>query len=174
MALLDKKYTPLLNLSFTSKTIEKCIAEQLVGSHWQQWPEWDNAVSIQKSQYWDCHLKVESHILQNFEDGNVSCLVLPDIMATCDTVNHKILLQRLQTRYGIKGIALKWLESYPTECQQCVMIDRELSEPALLKQGIPQGSILGSILFSSYTTPLGNICHNHGIPCMMYAENQQL
>ena len=69
---------------------------------------------------------------------------------------------------------LKWLESYLTEWQQCVMINGEQSEPALLKQGTPQGSVLGQILFTSYTAPLGNICHNHGIPYMMYADDQQL
>ena len=55
-----------------------------------------------------------------------------------------------------------------------MIIDGELSEPALLKQGVPKGSVLGSILFAFYTAPLGNICHNHGIPYMMYADDQQL
>ena len=109
-----------------------------------------------------------------FEDGNVTCLVLLDLSAAFDTVNHKILLQRLQHRYGIKGVVLKWLESYLTEYQQCVIIDGELSEPALLKQGVPQGSILNPILFTLYTAPLGNICHNHGIPYMTYADDHQL
>ena len=118
--------------------------------------------------------EVKSDILQNFEDGNVTCLVLLDLSATFDMVNHKILLQRLQHRYRIKGVALKWLESYLTECQHCVMIDGELSEPALLKQGIPQGRVLGLILFTLYTAPLGNIYHSHGIPYMIYADHQQL
>ena len=116
-------------------------------------------------------LKVKSDIQQNFEDGNVTCLVLLDLSAAFDTVNHKILLQRLQHRYGIKGVVLKWLESYLTEHQQCVIIDGELSEPALLKPGVPQGSVLGPILFTLYAAPLGNICCNHGIPCMMYADD---
>ena len=89
-------------------------------------------------------------------------------------VHHKILLQRLRHRYGIKGVVLKWLELYFTECQQCVIIGRELSEPALLKQGVPQGSIFGPILYTLYTAPLQNICCNHGIPYMMYAGDQQL
>ena len=81
-------------------------------------------------------LKVKSNILQNFEDDNVTCLVLLDLSAALDMVNHKILLKSLQHRYGIKGVLLKWLESYFTECQQYVIIDGKLSEPALLKQGV--------------------------------------
>ena len=69
---------------------------------------------------------------------------------------------------------MKWWESYLTEHQQCVIIEGELSEPTLLKQGVPQGSVLGPILFTLYTAPLGNICHNHGIPYMMYTDDQQL
>ena len=175
MALLDKNYRPVSNLSFISKIIEKCVAEQLV-HHIDS----NGLNEIMQSAYKKHHstetalLKVKSDILQNFADGNVTCLVLLDLSAAFDMVNHKILLQRLQHRYGIKGVVLKWLESYLTEHQQCVIIDGELSEPALLKQGVPQGSVLGPILFTLYTAPLGNICHNHGIPYMMYADDQQL
>ena len=173
--LLDKNYRPVSNLFFILKIIEKCVTEQLV-DHINS----NDLNEIMQSAYKIHHstetilLKVKSDILQNIEDGNVTCLVLLDLSATFDMVNHKILLQRVQHRYGIKGVVLTWLKSYVTECQQCVIIDGELSEPALLKQGIPQGSVLGSILFILYTAPLGNICHNHGIPYMMYADDQQL
>ena len=174
MALLDMNYRPVSNLSFISKIIEKCVAEQLVdhiGSN--------GLNEIMQSAYKKRHstetalLRVKSDILQNFEDDNVTCLVLLDLSATFNTVNHKILLQRLQHRYGIKGVVLKWLESYLTEGQQCVIIDGELSETALLIQGVSQGSVLCPILFTLYTAPLGNICCNHGIPYMMYADDQQ-
>ena len=70
----------------------------------------------------------------------------------------------------IKGVVLKSLESYLTACQQGVIIDGELSEPALLKQGISLMSVHGPTLFTLYNAPLGN----HGIPYMMYADDQQL
>ena len=123
MALLDKN-RPVLNLSFISKIIEKCVAEQLL-DHIDS----NGLNEIIQSAYKKHHsterklLKVKSDILQNFKDCNGTCLVLLDLSAAFDKVSHKILLQRLQHRYGIKGVALKWLESYLTECQQCVMIE---------------------------------------------------
>ena len=125
MALLDKNYRPVSNLSFISNIIEKCIAEQLVDH-----VDSNGLNEIMQSAYKKKHhstetalLKVKSGILQNFEDGNVTCLDLLDLSSTFDMVNHKILIQRLQHRYVIKGVTLKWLEEYLTECQQCVMID---------------------------------------------------
>ena len=173
MTLLDENYRPVLNLSFISKIIEKCSAEQLVDH-----TDSNGLNEIVQSAYKRHHstetalLKVKSDILQNFKDGNVTCLVLLDLSATFDMVNHDILLQRLKHRYRMKGLALQWLESYHAEHQQCVMIDGELSEPALFKQTVLQGSVLGPILFTMYTAPLGNICHNHGIPYMMYVDDQ--
>ena len=96
MALLDKNYGPVLNLSFISKIIEKCVAKQLV-HHIDS----SGLNDIMQSAYKKHHstetalLKVKSDILQNFEDGNVTSLVLLDLSAAFDTVNHKILLQRL-------------------------------------------------------------------------------
>ena len=117
-------HRPVSNLSVISKVIEKCIAEQLV-DHIDS----NSLNEIMQSVFKKHHstetalCKVKSDILQNFEDGNVTCLVLLDLSATFNKVNHKILLQRLQHRYGIKGVGLKWLESYFTEHQQCVMIN---------------------------------------------------
>ena len=116
MALLGKNYRPVLNLSFISKSIGKCRAKQLV-DHIDS----NGLNEIMQSAYKKHHstetalLKVKSDILQNFEDGNVTCLVLLDLSAAFNMVNHKILLHRLQHRFRIKDVELKWLESYLTE-----------------------------------------------------------
>ncbi|KXJ17190.1 hypothetical protein AC249_AIPGENE16229 [Exaiptasia diaphana] len=72
-------------------------------------------------------------------------------------VNHKILLSRLQNRYGVHGAALTWLKSYLRGRTQYVKIGNETSEPAYLERGVPQGSVLGPSLFSLYVGPIEDI-----------------
>ena len=90
-------------------------------------------------------------------------LVLLDLSAAFDTVDHYILLQRLQSYVSVTGEALAWFSSYLKGRKQVVSIDGVNSEKSDLKYGVPQGSVLGPILFSIYTLPLGNIIRRHNL-----------
>ena len=82
---------------------------------------------------------------------------MKDLSAAFDIVDHKILLNRMETKLGICGNALKWFESYLVNRTQSVYINGNQSSEETLKCGVPQGSVLGPILFNIYTLPLGDI-----------------
>ena len=90
-------------------------------------------------------------------------LVLLDLSAAFDMVDHSILLQRLEHVIGIKGTALGWFKSYLSEVFQFVLVNEESSSHTRVSHGVPQGSVLGPILFTLYMLPLGNIIRQHGI-----------
>ena len=91
------------------------------------------------------------------------CLALLDLSAAFYTVNHDTLIARLPDRFGIGGTVLEWFRSYLSGRSQCVAIgdlvmDGALLDTKSLSQGVQQGSVLGLIAFTLYTTPLGDIC----------------
>ena len=97
--------------------------------------------------------------------------------AAFDTVDHKVLLERMAKRYGVKGNALKWFRSYLQDRKQFVMIDGTKSEMKELRYGVPQGSVLGPILYLLYTSPIGDIIKRHGLTILtihLYADDTQL
>jgi len=90
------------------------------------------------------------------------------------TIDHVILLDRLRDRYGCSGTVLRWIESYLKDRPQCIALDKILCRPRYLSCGIPQGSVLGPILFSLYIAPLEHIISAHGLDAIMYADDTQL
>ena len=123
--------------------------------------------------------KVKSDIINAMNNQQVICLVLPDLSATFDTVDHSIFLARLETFFGITGTALSWKQSYLTSRTQCVVMgdtntNGSRSTPVTLTLGVPQGSSLGPILFTLYTMPLGAICWHHNITFHLYANDEQV
>jgi len=88
-------------------------------------------------------LSVLSDILLAVDRGDFAALVLLDLSAAFDTVDHDILLQRLQTSFGIDGVALKWCQSYLTGRTQHVRRGTDRSATVQLICGFPQGSVLG-------------------------------
>ncbi|GFR73635.1 reverse transcriptase [Elysia marginata] len=91
-----------------------------------------------------------------------------------DTLDHDILLSRLSCTYGIRGSALKWFHSYITNRHQKVVTAQDESEKLRLKFGVPQGSVLGPILFSLYSAPLRDVLVKHGFQFHFYADDTQL
>ena len=101
-------------------------------------------------------------------------LVLLDLSAAFDTVDHTILMDFLKRYIGIDGIAFNLLQSYLLERTQCVSIEGVLSEVSELLFGVPQGSVLGPIEFCIYTIPLGAIMRHYNIQYHIYADDTQL
>jgi len=119
-------------------------------------------------------LKVQSDILQSLDQNKVTILVLLDLSAAFDTIDHSTLLHRLEHDFGISGKPLTWMTSYLSDRYQTVCIDGELSKPVLMKYSVPQGSVLGPKNYVMYTKPVGAICRNHGLSHHFYADDSQL
>jgi len=108
------------------------------------------------------------------DNGKVTLLCSLDLCAALDTIDHAILLHRLAHSFGLTGFALIWVQSYLTGRSQVVRIGCHSSNLFSCLAGVPQGSVLGLLLFSIYTSPTAhNAQASHGIQ-QQYADDAQL
>ena len=98
-------------------------------------------------------------------------LLLLDLSGAFDTINHRLLLKKLQDMYGISGTVLKWLKSYLTDRNFKVVVKKASSNSCVLEIGVPQGSILGPLLFILYTKDLEAIVTKYGFSIHLYADD---
>ena len=121
-----------------------------------------------------CLLKVMSDILDAADSGEVSLVVLLDLSAAFVTFDHDILLHRLQSSFGIGGVILHWISSFLTDRTQAVVFCGERSSVCRLNCGVPQGSVLGPLLFILYTADVIRIAGCMGVRVHCYADDTQL
>ena len=141
-----------------SKVVEKVVALQLTS-----YLENDHLYEPLQSAYKQFHstetalIKVHNDIVTAIDNGYSVIFVLLDLSAAFHTVDHRILLKRLSTGFGICNKALDWFVSYLSDRTQFVKVNVTSSHLSHLTQGVPQGSVSGPILFFLYTSPLGGI-----------------
>ena len=117
---------------------------------------------------------MQNDILQAVDSRGGVILVLLDLSAAFDTIDHEKLIRTFDTCCGIKGDPLKWFLSYLKGRVQSVQIGSTFSQEQNLLFGVPQGSVLGPVLFKIYTIPLGRIIQRHGVTYHLYADDTQL
>lgn len=168
-------FRPVSNLPFISKLIEKAVATQL-----NNYITVNNLHESNQSAYKIHHstetalLKIQNDILMSIDQNQSVILIFLDMSAAFDTVNHVTLLTRLSTRFGIHGTALKWFESYLSNRKQFVNINASKSSLRDLETGVPQGSVLGPILYLLYTSPMSDIIKEHNLRYHFFADDSQL
>ena len=176
---LDKEglqnYRPVSNLPFASKLVEKVVARQM-NDH----VDGNTLRDKMQSAYRSGHstetalLRIKNDIDAALDRKSMVILVMLDLSSAFDTIEHEVLLTRLEHTFGITDKALAWLRSYLSERHQNVVVDSTMSADYVLQCGVPQGSVLGPVLYCMYTRPVCDIVARHGMQYHCYADDIQI
>ena len=169
LKLLLANYRPVSYLSFISKLVEKCALKQFI-----QHCDDQNLIPDYQSEYGSGYstetalVKITNDILWSFEKQHASTLIVMDLSAAFDTVDHQILLDVLENRFGITGTALSWFRTYlqPRFCKVCV--NKSYSKLQDLTFSVPQCSCSGPVLYLIYASTIEDVI----LPTYVYMDKQ--
>ena len=168
-------YRPISNLNTLSKILEKLALFRL-----QPFITSSDNFNLLQSAYRKhhstetCLVKTLSDIYKSVDDGSSTLLVALDLSAAFDTVPHDILLLRLQRSFGVSDIVLDWIKSFLSCRTQYVSLSNHNSPTSFLQSGVPQGSVLGPLLFTAFTSPVSSLVSSFGLSQQQYADDTQI
>lgn len=165
-------YRPISVLPIFSKGLEKIILRRLDNFFDKHSVLTDFQFGFRKGKSTECALLTQKElILKNIEQRQMTLGLFIDFSKAFDSLNHATLLDKLSC-YGVRGTSLALIQSYLQHRKQCVSINRYTSSLQLLKSGVPQGSILGPLLFNVYINDIVNICQHSRF--IMYADDSSI
>ena len=171
-----KNYRPVSNLTFLSKIIERVVHNQL-NKHMEN----NNLIINDQSGYKKGHstetllVKITNDLLIASDKNTATVLLLLDLSSAFDTVHINKLLGILFSEIGIRGTALSWFQSYLCGRSQKVKIGNAFSDEVILEFGVPQGSVLGPVLFNIYIRSFYQFVRlNSNFVVQGYADDHQL
>lgn len=168
-----KQLRPINILPTMSKILEKIVKEEIT-DHLQI----NNTLPLVQSGFRKYHstntalMKITNDITRGMDNSQVTYLILLDFSKAFDVINHNLLLAKLKY-YGFNLTLIKWFSNYLENRTQCVKLNNDISEEKGVYAGVPQGSILGPILFTIFTAELPNILR-HNWKIHLYADDTQL
>ena len=171
----NSNYRPVSNLCFISKIVEKITLDQF-NQHCQDYnlvPEYQSA--YRKKLICETSLvKLVNDILWNMENQLVTAIVILDLSAAFDTVDHDLLLEVLDKRFGIVNKAIDWYRSYLVPRRFRVAIKDKTSWPRQLDYSVPQGSIQGAFLFIAYVSTLDQVIDSEQLTLNGFADDHSI
>ena len=166
---------PVNNLPFLSRITEKAMIQQLnlyIETHCSL-P--DTVCAYRKNLSTEhALLKLLDKIYKNMDKQCVTLVTAIDLLAVFDTVNHGLLLKVLNQTYNINGTALRWFDSYLSDCSVCVQINNSVSQELDLLFSMLQGSCGGPILFNIYISTLTGFLSSSDCDVLGYADDNTI
>ena len=168
-------YRPITNLMTISKVVERIVFSRLQ-SHMHQSENFNTFQSAYRSGYSTetALLKITDDLNTSMDSKSCSILLSLDISAAFDMIDVDILLPRLESEFGIVGSVALWIRSYLTDRECYVAVGGSRSAAWRCREGVPQGSVLGPLIFSGYVSPIARIFDHFGIQYHQYADDTQL
>src|SRR5664279_4916765 len=158
----------------TLSAVQRVVAQQITSYLCQNnlFPEFQSVYRQYRSTE-TALIKVVNDIIRALDDGDLALLTLLDLSSAFDTVDHEILLNRLEISFGIQSLPLKWMRSYLTSRSQAVSFGGRKSRSETVHCGVPQGSVLGPLLFILYTADVEKLIRSLDLSVHLYADDTQ-